>query len=80
VAIGLSWPLMVIPTYLVWRNGLGVETAWGAATVYVAATAGVFALRFRGGKWRTMKVIEATVADPDGPTQAEETPAKLPAA
>ncbi len=80
VAIGLSWPLMVVPTYLVWRNGLGVETAWGAATVYVAATAGVFALRFRGGKWRTMKVIEATVADPDGPTQAEEAPAKLPAA
>lgn len=86
-AIGLSWPLMVVPTYLVWRNGWGVEAAWGAATVYVAATAGVFALRFRGGKWRTMKVIEAAPADPDGPAAApggpppaEDDPAKLPAA
>jgi MATE family multidrug resistance protein len=86
VAIGLSWPLMVVPTYLVWRNGMGVEWAWAAATVYIAATAGVFALRFRGGKWRTMKVIEAHAADPDGPSAAgepppaEEDPAKQPAA
>jgi MATE family multidrug resistance protein len=71
VAIGLSWPLMVVPTWLVWRNGLGVETAWAAATVYVMATAGVYIWRFRGGKWRTMKVIETTVTD------SNDTPAEV---
>ena len=61
VAVALSWPLMVIPTYLVWQWGYGVEPAWGAATVYLAVTAGVYVVRFLGGKWRTMTVIEAAV-------------------
>lgn len=63
VAIGLSWPLMVVPTWYVWKNGYGVELAWAAATAYIAAMAAVFILRFRGGKWRTMKVIETTVPE-----------------
>jgi multidrug resistance protein, MATE family len=65
VAIGLSWPLMVIPTYFVWKQGFGVEWAWAAATLYLAATAAVYIIRFLGGKWRTMRVIEAVVADPE---------------
>jgi MATE family multidrug resistance protein len=64
VAVALSWPLMVVPTYLVWKFGYGVEPAWAAATVYLAVTAGVYVWRFLGGKWRTMTVIEAAVAEP----------------
>ena len=63
VAVALSWPLMVVPTYLVWRWGYGVEPAWAAATVYLAVTAGVYVVRFVGGRWRTMTVIEASVAE-----------------
>ena len=63
MAIGLSWPLMVAPTWYVYRNGLGLEAAWVAATAYIAAMAVVFVVRFRGGRWRTMKVIETTVAE-----------------
>lgn len=75
VSIVLSWPLMVVPTYLVWRGGYGVEPAWGAATAYMAATAGVYIVRFLGGRWRTMTVIEATVADPDAEPAARAEPA-----
>jgi len=71
VAIVLSWPLMVAPTWLACRSGWGVEAAWGFATLYISVTAVVYYVRFRGGKWRTMKVIETTVTDATEPTVAE---------
>ncbi|HET6573748.1 MAG TPA: MATE family efflux transporter [Fimbriiglobus sp.] len=85
VSIALAWPVMVFPTYLAWRLGWGLEFAWGAATAYIASMAVVFVVRFRHGKWRTMKVIEAAPADPDGtPATGEKAidddPAKQPAA
>lgn len=82
VAIGLSWPVMVIPTWLAWINGWGVLAAWSFATAYIALMAFVLLFRFRRGKWRTMKVIETTVAEPvEGDvTPSEQTPAKSPAA
>lgn len=61
VAIGLSWPLMVIPTWAAAEYGWGIEAAWAAATVYIAVATGVYVLRHLGGKWRTMKVIETPV-------------------
>ena len=65
VAIGLSWPLMVVPTWVATEFGWGIEAAWASATVYISVTAGVYVLRFLGGKWRTMKVIESPiVVDP----------------
>jgi len=63
VTIGFSWPLMVIPTYLCWKLGWGLFVAWMFATSYVVVLAIVFALRFRGGKWRTMRVIETPVVE-----------------
>jgi MATE family multidrug resistance protein len=83
VAVILSWPLMVAPTYLVYRSGLGVEWAWASATLYLAATAAVYVWRFRGGKWRTMTVIEPAVELPDVEAKAEQVdagpePARLP--
>jgi multidrug resistance protein, MATE family len=61
LAIGLSWPIMVIPTWLAWKYQWGLQAAWGFATTYVVSLAFAFWLRFRGGKWRTMKVIEPHV-------------------
>ena len=78
VSVVLSWPLMVIPTFLVWRYGYGVQPAWAAATVYLAVTAGVYVVRFVGGRWRTMTVIEAAVAEPVLGEQAAPDPADVP--
>jgi len=59
LTIGLSWPLWVLPTYFCYEFGWGIYAAWGFATLYVVSLAIGFALRFLGGRWRTMKVIES---------------------
>jgi MATE family multidrug resistance protein len=54
----LAWPLMVLPTYLVVRSGGSVYWAWWFATAHIFAMAACFCLRFRTGKWKSMRVIE----------------------
>jgi multidrug resistance protein, MATE family len=54
----LAWPIMVLPTYLVVRAGGSVYWAWWFATAHIFAMAACFFLRFRTGKWKTMRVIE----------------------
>ncbi|QLA19383.1 MATE family efflux transporter [Desulfolutivibrio sulfoxidireducens] len=50
---------MIVPTYVaVECFGAGVYTAWAFLTAYVVALAGLMWLRYRGGKWRAMRVIE----------------------
>ncbi|MCZ6632532.1 MAG: MATE family efflux transporter [bacterium] len=54
-----SFTLMVIPTYLavvVYQTNIYVS--WIFVTVYIVTMAIVFLFRFRGGKWRSMRVIE----------------------
>jgi MATE family multidrug resistance protein len=63
----LAWPIMVLPTFVVVRSGGGVFSAWWFATAYILAMAVCFGLRFRSGKWKTMRVIEASpTTDLDG--------------
>jgi MATE family multidrug resistance protein len=57
----LAWPIMVLPTYLVVRAGGNVNWAWWFATAHIFAMAACFCLRFRTGKWKSMRVIEARV-------------------
>src|SRR5262249_34584773 len=57
-ALGLSWPVMVIPTWLAWRFGWGLYWAWGFVSLYVVLLGLIFLARFRGGKWKSMRVIE----------------------
>ncbi len=61
LAVGLAWPVMVIPTWLAAVRGWGVYGAWVFASAYIFALAVAFVIRFRGGKWRSMRVIEAKV-------------------
>jgi MATE family multidrug resistance protein len=63
----LAWPIMVIPTFLVVQFDGSLYWAWIFATGYIVAMAAVFYLRFRHGKWKTMRVIEP-------PKEAEVTP------
>src|SRR5262245_17407022 len=54
----LAWPVMVLPTYLVVSSGGSVYWAWWFATAHIFAMAACFYLRFRTGKWKSMRVIE----------------------
>jgi MATE family multidrug resistance protein len=58
MALALSWPLMVVPTWATWRFHWGLYPAWTFASAYIIALALVFLLRFRRGKWKSMRVIE----------------------
>ena len=62
LTFALAWPIMVIPTFLVVRSGGNIYWAWGFATAYIIAMAACFTLRFRSGRWKSMRVIEAPVA------------------
>jgi MATE family multidrug resistance protein len=44
------------------RQGASVYWAWVFATAHIFAMAVVFFFRFRSGKWKTMRVIEARPA------------------
>jgi MATE family multidrug resistance protein len=63
----LAWPIMVVPTFLVVLAGASVYWAWVFATAHIIAMAVCFFFRFRSGKWKTMRVIEAaTPPEPAG--------------
>ncbi|MDA0711291.1 MAG: MATE family efflux transporter [bacterium] len=54
-----SVAFLMIPTYLVVVVfKLGLYAAWGIMTLYIALMGLVFFLRFRQGKWKSMRVIE----------------------
>jgi multidrug resistance protein, MATE family len=56
----LSLGVMIIPVYIaVEVMGRGIYTAWALATLYVCALGMAFMLRYRQGKWKKMRVIEA---------------------
>ena len=59
VTFVLAWPIMVVPTYVVVSSGGSIYWAWGFATAYILAMAVCFYLRFRSGRWKSMRVIEA---------------------
>jgi MATE family multidrug resistance protein len=63
VTFCLAWPIMVLPTFLVVQSGASLYWAWWFATAHIFAMAACFYLRFRHGKWKTMRVIEPQVAE-----------------
>jgi MATE family multidrug resistance protein len=63
VALALPWPTMVLPTWAVWYHGWGLYWAWAFASLYIMSLAMVFLVRFRQGKWRSMRVIAPQPAD-----------------
>ena len=62
LTFALAWPIMVVPTFVVVRAGGSIYAAWVFATAYIVAMAVCFYLRFRTGKWKSMRVIEAAPA------------------
>lgn len=80
LTFALAWPIMVIPTLLLVRSGGNIYWAWAFATAYIVAMAVCFLLRFRSGKWKTMRVIEAASEIESDPEPDLDRPASAPAA
>jgi MATE family multidrug resistance protein len=59
VALALAWPIMVLPTAAAYYYGWGLYWAWTFASAFIIALAFTFLGRFRHGKWKSMRVIEA---------------------
>jgi len=58
-SVTLSWLTLIIPTYLssvVYNWGLYIT--WGFVTLYLMLLGIAFLIRFLGGKWESMRVIE----------------------
>ena len=50
---------LVIPVWVaVCRFGAGIYTCWWVLTFYALMMGLTFYLRFRGGRWKSMRVIE----------------------
>ena len=70
----LSMAIMVVPSYLaIIHFSLGIYGGWICATMYIAALGMAFYGRFRGGRWKEMRVIEERVISipprfPEAPT------------
>lgn len=59
-SISISWGGMLLPSVYFLYAGYNIYWYWAALTFYVAALCVAFYLRFRQGKWQSMRVIETT--------------------
>jgi len=60
VSMGASVLLLAAPSYLVGEVlHLGIDALWITVTLYITCMGLVFLLRFLGGSWKSMRVIEA---------------------
>ena len=66
--VSMGWILMIIPAYiaLTYFNA-SIYILWSFICVYIIVSSIVFYMRFRSGKWKSMRVIEIA------PLTAEET-------
>jgi MATE family multidrug resistance protein len=62
-ALSLSWPLMVVPTWAAWYYQWGLYWAWTFASAYIIVLGFALLARFRGGRWKSMRVIEPVAMD-----------------
>ncbi|MBU1231111.1 MAG: MATE family efflux transporter [Proteobacteria bacterium] len=57
--LAASVGVLILPAWALVESGTGgIHAPWLCLTAYIAALACAFALRFRGGHWRRIKVIE----------------------
>ena len=69
-SLGLGWGAMVIPVGVGQAYfGLDLFDIWAIVCVYICVTAVVFYLRFRGGRWKSMRVIEESHLEAASPLQ-----------
>ena len=73
-SFALGCTFMVVPPVILvtWFNA-GIFTVWSFICFFLISGCGLFYLRFRGGKWKSMRVIEGhlELADLEVPTAAD---------
>jgi len=58
--VGFSLFGLTLPIYLALAVfGMGIYAAWTIITIYIAVLGLIFMFRFLGGKWKSMRVIDA---------------------
>ena len=58
-SFGLSWIVLLLPSYLgIYVFDGGIFALWTSVTAYVCSLCFAFLWRFKQGKWRDMRVIE----------------------
>ena len=66
--VSMGWIIMIIPSYLALTYfKTNIYILWSFICIYIIVSSIVFFIRFRSGKWKSMRVIE------DVPLPAEET-------
>ena len=68
ISVTLNWVVMVVPTYIAvtyLKGNAQLYVSWIGLTCYVCLLSIVFFLRFLGGKWKSMRVIEKAPLLPD---------------
>jgi MATE family multidrug resistance protein len=63
-ALGLSWPVMVLPSWAASHYGWGLYWPWTFASLYVILLSLTVLARFRQGRWQSVRVIETVSAVP----------------
>ena len=59
MSVGMAWGIMVVPSFVVYEYfGGGIFALWTFICAYIMVAGLVFYRRFRGGKWKSMRVIE----------------------
>jgi MATE family multidrug resistance protein len=71
LAVALSWPVMVLPTWVAASYHWSLYWPWTFASLYVVLLALAFLMRFRQGKWQSMRVIETPAGNPPARGQTE---------
>ena len=57
--LGISITFLILPTYIALEIfDLGLKTAWSIGSAYIISLTLVFGLRYKTGKWTSMRVIE----------------------
>jgi MATE family multidrug resistance protein len=69
-ALGLSWPVMVLPSWLSAHFGWGLYWPWTFASLYVVLLSLTVLARFRQGRWQSVRVIEGISVVPLTPSAA----------
>jgi MATE family multidrug resistance protein len=72
VSLVLAWPVMVIPSWLMFEWGWGMYWCWGFASAYVILLALVYLVRFLQGNWKKLRVIESEPMELAWPTTQRE--------
>jgi MATE family multidrug resistance protein len=62
VALSLSWPVMIVPTWAACQLHASLFWPWTFASLYILSLVTIFFFRFRQGRWKSTRVIEKTPA------------------